>query len=206
MHIPTLEQAQAMLDDAAQRNPGPWIDHSVYVAQAAQYLAEKIAGLDPQNAYILGLLHDIGRREGVTAMRHVLDGYYFLNQAGFDDAARICMTHSFPIKDIGMSIGHWDCSPEEYRFAQSYLEQLEYNDYDRLFQLCDALALPSGFCLIEKRLIDVALRYGVGDTTVARWQAVLGLQNDFEAMIGGSIYRLLPGVVETTFGFKEHVA
>ena len=27
-----------------------------------------------------------------------------------------------------------------------------YDDYDRLVQLCDALAMPSGFCLLERDL------------------------------------------------------
>ena len=33
----------------------------------------------------MGLLHDIGRREGVTGMRHTLDGYRYLLEQGFDD-------------------------------------------------------------------------------------------------------------------------
>lgn len=192
-----------MLRDAARRNPGPWVAHSEHVSSAAARIAARHPELDPDVAAILGLLHDIGRREGVTGMRHALDGYRYLSAAGFPDAARICLTHSFPIRDISVSLDAWDCSDEEYLFVKQYLEQIEYNDYDRLLQLCDSLALPQGFCLIEKRLIDVALRYGVNETMVEKWRAILELQRHFEAAIGTSIYRLLPGVVETTFGMHE---
>ena len=76
---------------------------------------------------------------------------------------------------------------------------LELDSYDRLIALCDSLALPEGFCLIEKRLVDVALRHGINEYTVERWRSVFALQNEFEKIIGDSIYNLLPGVVETTF-------
>jgi hypothetical protein len=68
-----------------------------------------------------------------------------------------------------------------------------------LIQLCDALTLPGGFCLLEKRLTDVALRYGCNEWTVERWRAFIEIRKYFENRIGESIYRLLPGVVENTF-------
>lgn len=72
-----------------------------------------------------------------------------------------------------------------------------------LIQLCDALALPGGFCLIEKRLVDVALRHGTNPYTIPKWKAFLEIQREFEETIGGSIYALLPGVIENTFGFDS---
>jgi hypothetical protein len=80
---------------------------------------------------------------------------------------------------------------------------INYDDYDRLLQLCDALALPEGVCLLEKRLIDVFMRYaqqGVGPDVHTKWQQVFAIQRHFEAIIGCSIYKVLPGVIETTFG------
>ena len=72
---------------------------------------------------------------------------------------------------------------------------------DRLLQLSDALAISSGFILIEKRLLDVSVRYGIDEFTVPKWKAFLGLQSYFEKAIGRSIYGVLPSVVENTFGF-----
>ena len=199
MHHPTLDQAKAYLAEAAEMNPGPWIQHSAFVAQAAEAIATVHPALDPTTAYVLGYLHDIGRREGVTDMRHTIDGYAFLHARSHTDAARICLTHSFPIQDARAASGRWDCSEAELDFVQDYLAHVEYTAYDRLIQLCDALALPTGFCLIEKRLVDVALRRGLHDCTLEKWRAYLGLQQTFESAIGRSIYSLLPGVVENTF-------
>ena len=199
MAVPTLVEAHQFLAEAEQLNPGPWVRHSTYVAQAAERIAARLPGLDPENARVFGLLHDIGRRFGVTDMRHVLDGYRFLAERGYEDAGRYCLTHSYPVPDARTGSSGWDGSPEEFAFIQKYLDQHPYTDYDRLLQLCDALALPSGFCLIEKRLLDVTLRYGFNTYTIDKWKAVLQIQQDFEKAIGGSIYDLLPGVVENTF-------
>jgi len=91
-----------------------------------------------------------------------------------------------------------DCPGEEKQFVQDYLDRIEYTAYVRL-QLCDALALPSGPVLIEKRLVDVALLAGVNDFTLAKWQAFLALRQDFSEAVGISTYELLPGVVDATF-------
>ena len=92
-----------------------------------------------------------------------------------------------------------DCPGEEKQFVQDYLDRIEYTAYDRLVQLCDALALPSGPVLMEKRLVDVALRAGFNDFTLAKWQAFLALRQDFSEAVGISIYELLPDVVDATF-------
>ena len=107
MKIPTKQQAEEFLEEGARLNPGPWIAHSKNVALAAKSIAEA-AGLDPQIAYILGLLHDIGRRYGMSYMKHSTDGYHFMMEHGFEDVARICLSHSFACKDINTYVGKWD--------------------------------------------------------------------------------------------------
>jgi putative nucleotidyltransferase with HDIG domain len=200
MKIPTVEEAEQLLTEAEQRNPGPWVAHSRNVALAAKCIAEH-SNLDAEAAYVMGLLHDIGRREGITKMRHTLDGFRFLQSLGFDDAARICITHSFVLKNMDAHEGRWDCSSKELTFIADFVNATEFDDYDKLFQLCDALALAEGICLLEKRIVNVALRVGVNSQTVEKWKALFEVQNYFEQKIGQSIYKVLPGVVETTFGF-----
>ncbi len=171
--------------------------------RAAQLIAEHHPVLDAERAYILGLLHDIGRRAGRTGMRHVIDGYTYLNDLGFDGAARICLTHSFPYQHPRAVFGEWDCTDQEFQMMSDALMGITYEDYDLLLQLCDALALPEGFCLIEKRLVDVFMRYaqdGADSSVHTKWQQVFNIQRRFEQIAGCSIYKLLPGVVETTFG------
>lgn len=194
----TRYTAERALEEALVQNPTPWGDHSRYVALACQAVAERCPGLDGDDAYIYGLLHDIGRHAGVTSERHMLDGYRYCTARGWTKAAQICITHSFPLQDPETAIGVWDMSQEEKAFVCQFVRNARYDDYDRLVQLCDALVLPSGFCLLEKRFVDVALRYGMHPAFPARWKATLEIKAHFEARMGSSIYSLLPGVVENS--------
>lgn len=199
--VPTLGQAEKVFEESSRLNPGPWTEHSLNAAKSAKLIADCIDDMDGETAYILGLLHDIGRRFGVTSMRHVLDGYNFTKEKGWDLVAQISLTHSFPFKNIKSGCGKWDCSEEEYAFVNKYIEEVEYTPYDKLIQLCDALALPSGYCLIEKRLMDVAMRHGFNEYTLDKWRATFDVQKYFEDRIGKSIYEVLPNIKESTFGF-----
>lgn len=201
--IPSVEEAKLILEEGGTLNPGPWIEHSMYVGKAAELIAQNCSNLNPEQAYISGLLHDIGRRFGVTSMRHSIDGYNFLYQMGYHLPARICITHSFPYKNSKAVFGKWDCCDDEFKFVDQFLNKIEFDDYDKLIQLCDALALPSGFCLIEKRMIDVALRHGLNEYIVTKWKETFQIQKYFEEYMGKSLYSVLPGVVENTFNFKE---
>jgi hypothetical protein len=192
-NIPTRWQAEQLILEAERLNPGAWIAHSVRVSQAAEIIAAHLPELDPQAAGVLGLLHDIGRRAGVTDIRHCIDGYTYLHDLGYEKAARICITHIFTIQDIRAANGTWDCSEDEFNFVRDYLAGLRYDDYDRLIQLCDAIALPTGFCLVETRLVDVAIRRGINAASVDKWKATFQVKADFEARIGKSVYSLLPG-------------
>ncbi len=102
------------------------------------------------------------------------------------------------IQDIHSSIGTFDVTEEDYCFMEKFIQNASYDDYDRLVQLCDALALPTGFCILEKRFVDVTIRYGVHPYTVDRWKKVLEIKADFEKKMNGSIYNLLPGAIENS--------
>ena len=92
--MPTRARAEEMLGEASALNPGPWVQHSRFAAQAAELIARAHPDLDADQAFVLGLLHDIGRRGGPSGLRHSLDGYRYLLVQGFPGAARICLTHS----------------------------------------------------------------------------------------------------------------
>ena len=201
MNIPNCQQAEDYLKEGERFNPGPWVTHSIQTAKAARRIAAAHPELDPESAYILGLLHDIGRAKGIAGMRHIIDGYNFMTAEGYPDAARICLTHSYPIPNVMAGTSPWDGSTGERKFLAAFLAEITYTPYDRLIQLCDAICLPSGPVLMEKRMVDVTLRYGANDFTTRKWQAFFVIKEDFENSIGGSIYDLLPGVVENTFGF-----
>lgn len=190
--------AQQALEQAAKSNPGAWVDHSKYVAEACKNIALRCKNLSADQAYLFGLLHDIGRYAGVTSEKHLIDGYRYCMERGWEKAAQICISHAFMIQDIHTSIGEFDVSDADYLFMETFVANAVYDDYDRLVQLCDSLALPTGFCLLEKRFVDVTLRYGVHPATIDRWKKILEIKALFEAQIGCSVYTLLPGVVENS--------
>lgn len=116
--------------------------------------------MDAEKAYVLGLLHDIGRKFGVRHLGHVSDGYRFMMSLGYDEAAKICLTHSFNNHTVDEYIGKLDVSEEEMEMIKTELARTVYDDYDRLIQLCDSLAGAEGVLDIEDRMNDVKKRYG----------------------------------------------
>ncbi len=192
--FPSKEKAIYELEMAVQMNPGPWKNHSCNVARAAEIIATHCKCLDREKAFICGLLHDIGRRTGIAAVRHIIDGYDYAISQGWDEVARVCLTHSFPVKDIEADIGKKDITKEQYDFIKNYLNSLEYDDYDKLIILCDALADANGFCILEKRFIDTTRRYGIYSFSVDRWNKTYEYKEYFEKMIDKPIYTLLPGI------------
>ena len=195
---PTRQEALDLLAWAVSCNPGPWREHSLGVARAAETIAAA-AGLDGERAYICGLLHDIGRYEGVRALHHVIVGYDLLMEKGWDIPARICITHSFPDGNLARyGGGIFDVTAEELARIRTLLEG-SFDDYDRLIQLCDALAWGDGVCLMEKRLVDVVLRHGVFEGLVDKWKTWFAIKADFEARIGASVYSLFPECARLTF-------
>lgn len=194
--LPDRAGAEQLLSEAEVLNPGAWVAHSRHVALAAERIAECHSALDADRAYILGLLHDIGRRTGPNRDRHILDGHDYLTELGHPDAARIALTHSFIVPDIATLQGDWDGTPAELKRLAALLGAAHMNDEDRLLQLCDTVALADGFCTVQERVVDVALRYNVNECTTTKWRAMLALKADFDRSCDLNIYRLLPGLTE----------
>lgn len=175
-------------------NPGKWADHSRNVALAAECIARACPGMDVEKAYVCGLLHDIGRRAGVFQVRHIIEGYDYCMSKGWDEVARICLTHSFPVKDIRADVGKKDITQEQYDFIDNYLNTLEYDDYDKLIILCDCLGTAEGLCILEKRMVDISRRYGIFDCTLPRWDKTFEYKEYFESKMGRSLYSVLPEI------------
>ena len=91
-----LQTAELALREASESNPGAWADHSRFVAEACKNIASHCKDLSSGQAYIFGLLHDIGRYAGVSSERHLIDGYQYCMESGWEKAAQICISHAFP--------------------------------------------------------------------------------------------------------------
>lgn len=183
------QYAEKLIAEAKELNDGAWISHSYNVAHLAEKIASK-ANMDSEKAYIIGLLHDIGRRNGTMQARHALEGFNYLTSIGFEDGARICMTHTFQYKDTDAIYDTWDCSADEKQFIKNYLDNVTYDDYDKLIQLCDALSLVNGYCYAEKKMVNSVLKFGFKDTTANKWKSILELKDYFDDMIYGDVYSL----------------
>ena len=182
---PSREEADHLLKEAESCNPGPWGNHSRTAAHCAEAIAAK-SGMNAEKAYVLGLLHDIGRKFGKRHLGHVSDGYSYMMSLGYDDVARICLTHSFNQKDISKYIGNFDTTEEETKLIVDGLKAFELDDYDRLIQLCDSIAGAEGVMDQIERMMDVKNRYGNYDQ--GKWDANIMLREYFESKMGEDLY------------------
>lgn len=187
--FPTRDEAELLLKEAEACNPGPWGNHSRVAAHCAQQIALACGDMDANKAYILGLLHDIGRKFGVRHLGHVSDGYSYMMSLGYEEVAQICLTHSFNMHTLDDYIGKFDTTEEELRMIQKALKETVFDEYDQLIQLCDSLAGSEGVLNIEDRMLDVKNRYGAYPQV--KWDRNIELMNYFEKRMGKDIYTVV---------------
>lgn len=187
--IPTRTEAEEILREAENCNPGPWGNHSRVAAHCAEEIARACGDMDADKAYVLGLLHDIGRKFGGRHMGHVSDGYSYMMSLGYDEVAQICLTHSFNNQTTEGYIGKIDTTDEELQLVKENLQRVVMDDYDRLIQLCDSLAGAEGVLDIEERMGDVKRRYGSYPQPI--WDKNLALKAYFEEKMGQDIYTVV---------------
>jgi putative nucleotidyltransferase with HDIG domain len=192
---PSRSMAELLLEEGVKKNPGPWREHSYAVARAAEKIARAVnqncgeEKLNPDLAYVYGLLHDIGRQEGHTYIAHVYDGYHFLLSLGYEKAAQICLTHSFNLKTTEDYIGKIDISAEKMEEIKQLLAAAEYDDYDRLIQLLDSTCGADGTLNLEERMNDVKARYGYYPQ--GKWDKNFELKACFEKLAGRDFYEII---------------
>lgn len=194
--LPSIAEAEKELQIAGELNPGPWTKHSINVGIAARNIAERIPHMDSDRAYILGVLHDIGRRVGVVNIpKHVYEGYSFCMKKGWDEVAQICMTHSYILMQDEFD---YEPTTKEEIEIKDFLLNCKADDYDLLIQLCDSVATDYGFVIIEKRFVDVTRRYGIMEKYIEGWDKTFEIKEYFESKMGCSIYDVLPDIGKTT--------
>lgn len=194
--FPSIAIAQKQLETAYNLNPGPWVKHSINVGIAARNIAEKLPDMDAEKAYVVGMLHDIGRRVGIVDIpTHVYQGYCYCMEQEWDEVAKVCMTHSYPLMEK-----EFDDEPktEWEESIKNYILRCSCDDYDLLIQLCDSVATDYGFCILEKRFVDVTRRYGIWNNMIERWNRTFEIKEYFERKMNGSIYDVLPEIGKTT--------
>ncbi len=137
-------------------NTTAWINHSLYEAELAGEFAKEL-GLNPKIAQTLGILHDIGRKR-THGFNHVITGFELLVDERWLREAPITLTHSFiyggkregdfnpeepefNIDEQGMP--KWDKTAEVDDVA-AFIRNYKYDDYDRIINIADLMAFPTG--------------------------------------------------------------
>lgn len=178
------------------KNNCSWIIHSIVVASIAKFITENYkvyntnTDINSNIAFICGLFHDIGRIEKDSHMHHIIRGYNMLASQN-PLAAKICLTHSFPTKNVEHYQGVNNCSELEITFLRKYITNCNYTYYDKLIQLCDALGSNNGVCKIEYRLNDVITRVGKKHFTPIVHKKYYRLKNEFDNLLKMDIYDLI---------------
>jgi putative nucleotidyltransferase with HDIG domain len=215
MAPPSRKQAEEWLDEARQAcldNGGTdgWAPHSKYVAEITRAIAAA-CGMDAEIAYMAGLLHDIGRYDPETSGYkgggpHGLSGYRLLEEKGYPELARYCLTHTFREDEEISEFGYSDLPPEDRKFIADFIKNAHYTDYDLLVQLADNMALKEGFVTLEQRTIDLMFRYGYGTDSHGLWldnfRYLHRLKRYFDGKCGRPVYDLIPEFMEQAAAFK----
>ena len=189
-YLPDRETAEQIFTEGLERNPGKWGMHSRNCASCAEAIGTA-AGLDGTRCYVSGLLHDIGRRFGNVQLAHVYYGWKYMQDLGYPAIARICLSHSFAMKTVDAYGGAFDLEDHEIQEMRDALNEMEYDDYDRLIQLCDNISGASGIMRMEDRIADILSRYA--HFPEEKRKAIFGLVDYFEQKTGQDIYMLACG-------------
>ena len=135
------------------------------------------------------MLHDIGRSYGVTYLAHVYDGYRYLMELGWERAARVALSHTFNLRQMEDYIGKFDLEDEDQKMLEELLGNMEYDEYDYLIQLCDAIATAEGIVPLNERMNDVKSRYGYYPQE--KWDRNIALKEYFEKKMGKPLYEVV---------------
>jgi len=135
--------------------------HSAYVACATRALSKKMLVEDPQKAFTVSLLHDIGK----TVLYINADNYHAVLKQTVEKAKDLAAlereTYGIDHQEIGYAIGVKWRFPEEFLYAIRYHHESGPDKYESLLKLVkasDNFALsankdpgPEGFILLNEK-------------------------------------------------------
>lgn len=204
MTMPTMQQALKLYEETMQRrcdqssrfefgrSKGMRI-HAAMVAVSAEIIASRLPHIDVQKAYLMGLFHDFGKltyQDELSEKFHGLEGYKALNKLGYDELARISLTHTFYEQELELK-DYASYSSIEMRKCKKLIKEVPFDDYDRLIQLCDRLSVGINYNL-KQRMIFIRQNYKIPMTLVKKkYREALKLKKYFDEKCGCDVYKLL---------------
>lgn len=152
----------------------------------------KNCGMDSQKAYILGLLHDYGEyiEDTVEGTFHGTAGYEEMLKKGYDDVARICLTHSFweGIYDPN----HFVYQRSEIIKAREIVSGLVCDDYDKLIQLSDLMSCGDKIVDVEFRIDWITKKYKLDDkNSKTKKQKANKIKQYFDNRCKQNVYKIV---------------
>lgn len=188
----TSEKALEMLNDAKGKTiTDLWITHSICVANTASIIAKEL-NLDVDYAKTLGYIHDYGKAVGDFS-KHDINGFNYLKDLGYDEEYySICLTHGYLNNDVMCAAGG---IPEDIPFRTEYIKAHECSIYEKLICLCDLMCTQE-MIGIDKRLVDVIIRYGAYSNTQYHVKETYKLKEYFDNLLGCNLYKLFPDIVK----------
>ncbi len=195
----TIQQAHHIIEEIKQRDASIGRDmsrwwmyetHIQTAANIAKTIASHIQGIDPDQAYVCALLHDVCRtNERLQSRFHGISGYEKLINID-EHAARAALLHMFVYNEIPP---FEECASmffnkqEDYDFTFDYIKNTKVTDEDLLIQLADNLSNKDGFVTIEARAQDLANRRGL--VLAPQWfEKRYALKNYFDKKVNSNIY------------------
>lgn len=150
-------------------NTSAYFGHSLWEGKLCGDLAAA-CGLDPNRAQIYGILHDYGRCVS-HRFDHTIRGFELLVDAGWEDEALACLTHSylsggrcancevaepgFYVDEDGNPCWQEDAVKDEMTV---FLEKYSFTDYDEILNMGDLMATSNGIVSPKERLADILSR------------------------------------------------
>ena len=163
--------------------------------QNVAYVASKIAEqteMDIEKAYVLGLLHDYGEyiEDTISGTFHGTAGYDELLKLGFDEVAKVCLSHSF--FDSSFSPEDFPAyEAKEIERASAILKEKEFDEYDKLIHLADLMSPCGEIDTIENRILKLSEKYHIpSEKTQQMLKQGLELKNLFDNKCKKDIYTL----------------
>lgn len=163
--------------------------------QNVAYVASKIAEqteMDIEKAYVLGLLHDYGEyiEDTISGTFHGTAGYDEMLKFGFDEVAKVCLSHSF--FDSSFSPEDFPAyEAKEIERASAILKEKEFDEYDKLIHLADLMSPCGEIDTIENRILKLSEKYHIpSEKTQQMFKQGLELKNLFDNKCKKDIYTL----------------
>lgn len=199
MKILTIEKAYNLLEINSLKNNDELMQHSLNVAIVAERLADEL-GLSGKKAYILGLIHDIGKSQvNKKGIRYILEGYNFLYELGYEKEARVCLTHYFYDNKLVKKIllqNNSEFTDDEIKFITSYINKNGFDMYDKILQIADNMGGKNYIMTIERKRVELILEEGLSDLTEEILRGIYNIQEEIELRLNHSIYRAFPEICD----------